>query len=213
MRAIKASLFYLLNLCVLVVLLLFFIDLNIYQAAIATASSFMNTHLSLISKKNVALCGLFCYLLLMVLDIRELSKADRIAGEKNALYKRALISKPISGVTIYYLLTQGDKIRQGLLSVPVIKLLYALRLMTFALLLLFGALLFISFHDLYLLGFIAMILFTLIAHYLFEVAILTDVLQRVPDIAGSPYSKYFEAIQPLFAYREYYVKEVKARKP
>jgi len=213
MRVIKASLFYLLNLCILVLLLLYFIDLNVYLDAISTASSFINTHLNLISKKNVAICGLFCYLMLMILDVRELSQNGRVDGEKNALYKRALMSKPISGVTVYYLLTQGEKIRQGLLSVSVIKLLYVLRLMTFALLLFFGALLFISFQEVYLMAFIAMILFTLIAHYLFEVAILTDVLQRVPDIAGSPYSKYFEAIQPLFAYREYYVKEVKARKP
>jgi hypothetical protein len=207
------GLFYLLNLCILVLLLLYFIDLNVYLEAISTVALFINTHLRFISKKTTALSGLFCYLLLMVLDIRELSKTGRIDGEKNAMYKRVLIAKPISGVAIYYLLTQGENIRQGLLSVPVIKLLYALRLMTFALLLLFGVLLFISFHDVYLMAFTAMILFTLFAHYLFEVAILTDLLQRVPDIAGSPYSKYFEAIQPLFAYRKYYVKEVKTRKP
>lgn len=212
MKEIKATLFYLLNLCILLLLLLYFIDLNVYLDAISAASSFIATHLSVLSKKNVAIVGLFCYLILIMIDLNELTGGRGTDDSKNALYKRVLIFKPISGVVVYYLVTQGKIVRQGLLRTPVIKSLYMLRLLTLALLLLSGGLLFISFQDIYLMVFIALILITIIVHYLFEVAILTDVLLRVPDVSGSPYGKYFDAIQPLLAYSGYYVKEVKARK-
>lgn len=160
MKVIKANLFYLLNMCILVLLLLYFIDLNVYLDAISKASSFINTHLRIISKNNVSICGLICYLMLIILYLRELSINSPVDDAKKALYKRTVILKPISGVTIYYLVTQGQKIRQVLISVLVMKSLYTLRLLTFILLLIFGGLLFISFQDVNLMVFIALILFT-----------------------------------------------------
>jgi uncharacterized membrane-anchored protein YitT (DUF2179 family) len=129
---------------------------------------------------------------------------------KNIL-KKLLIVKPFNGVALYSFCIQDNSIQKWLTKNSVISFFFYVGRISFYLVFFFLAMLFIKPSDFVLSLIAGLVVITISMLFFGELSVLTRIMQKSDDELVE-YLDYFRAIQPPFAYSDFYHKEIRGKK-
>jgi hypothetical protein len=214
-KIIKIAVLILLHVSFAIFLVALFVDLSKFtEPAEHIISALQNLNININNIKNISLiAGLTIFLISMAWSLYELSSGMNYTERKRELLKRTIILHPISGVVSYYLSSSIKTVADLITDRRVVSWLYYLRILFFVMFCtaLFG-LFFIKNIDAVLVIFILSTFASIGLHYVFEVIVFTDILNK-PDneIFDKGLDSYFHLRQPILAYSDYFKSDIKLK--
>lgn len=159
----------------------------------------------------MVLLSAICYLILILWSLFDIERKNKLSIYRKDILKKLLVAKPINGVTLYYFCTQGNSIQKWLTKNFVITFFFFVRKISFYLVFVSLVMLFVKHSDFVLALIASLVVITVFTHLLYELSVLTRIMEKSDDELVE-YQDYFKAIQPPFAYSDFYYKEIRAER-
>ena len=158
------------------------------------------------------IAGVLSYVCLVLWSFLELRSTSSLPEERMKFLRKILLTKPINGVVVFYLWERYISEKHYPNKRRFLIVLYYGRNIVFGLLFIVLSLTFVEPSIFFFVVSIVVVICNIILHYLFELYILADILNKTDDeIYMKGFDKYFKSIQPPMAYGKYLREEIMER--